>query len=117
TDGGCLGRIDPHGAGAGYGDGRDDHGQKDGRSWREFDCVAFAGTYLEAERSVFFAGDWRSDVDEREPHAAAVAGAADGRVGRAHGLAEPEFVSELFADRGGAFANAGDATGAGDFAD
>src|SRR5262249_48354704 len=61
--------------------------------------------------------DRRPDVDERQPHAAAFAGASDGRIGRAHGLAEPQFVSELFADGSGAFTLAGYATGAGDFAD
>src|ERR1700722_3044096 len=72
---------------------------------------------MEAERGVFFAGNRRPDADEREPYAVAIAGAAHGRVGRAHGIVEPEFVSELFADGGGAFANAGNTAGAGDFAD
>src|SRR5579863_2370183 len=72
---------------------------------------------MEAERGIFPTGDRRPDADEREPYAATFAGTAHGRVGRAHRIAKPEFVSELFADRGGTFAHARDAAGAGDFAD
>ena len=65
----------------------------------------------------FSAGHRRSDADEREPHAAAFAGAAHGRFRRTNGIAEPQFVSELPADGSGPGAHARDAACAGDFAD
>src|SRR5271156_958252 len=72
---------------------------------------------MAAERSIFFAGDWGSDADEREPHAAALAGAPDGGFRRAHGSAEPQLVPELFAERSGPRADAKYSAVAGDFAD
>src|SRR5207244_12629165 len=61
--------------------------------------------------------DRRPDADEREPHTAAVAGAAHGRFRRAERAAESEFVFELPVDGGGSRADTGDAAGADDFAD
>src|SRR5205814_9691895 len=72
---------------------------------------------MEAERDLFAACHRRSDAHERQPHTAQVVGAAHGRFRRTQWPAKPQLVPELFVDRSGSRANAGNTTRAYDFAD
>ena len=81
--------------------------QRNAGSRGNADRGASRSAQVAAQRSLFPAGHRRPDADEREPHAAAFAGAAHGRFRRAHRIVEPQFVSELFADGSGSRATQG----------
>src|ERR1051326_3041183 len=72
---------------------------------------------MEAQRNLFSASHRRPDVNERQPHAATVAGATHGRFRCAHRTSQSQLLSELPVDGSRSRANTRNAVGADDFAD